>query len=141
MRLNPFPNKPWFLLVCHTNLLLTLWEKEKLLIMSNFSFSDIVFYHFGELFTIFIKANVVVYKLFQFRRAENLLFGKDLTLSQTSPGFYVSAEKVFLKTLREKEKLLLTVWRALCHFSTNLKLSSANSFNLEETKLCRLGKD
>ena len=26
---NPFPNKPWFLRVCCTILLKTLWEKEK----------------------------------------------------------------------------------------------------------------
>ena len=36
---NPLPNKPWFLRVCSTSLLKTLWEKEKLLNMSNFSFS------------------------------------------------------------------------------------------------------
>ena len=45
--LNPFPNKPWFLRVCSTSLLKTLWEKEKLLVMSNFSFSHGVFYPFG----------------------------------------------------------------------------------------------
>ena len=51
-----------------------------------------------------------------------------LTLSQTSPGFYVSAVQVFLKTLWEKEKLLineqfllfpqslLPIWKTLCHF-------------------------
>ena len=44
---NPFPNKPWFLRVCNTSLLKTLWEKEKLLVMSNFSFSHSVFYLFG----------------------------------------------------------------------------------------------
>ena len=44
---NPFPNKPWFLRVCSTSLLKTLWEKEKLLVTSNFSFSHIVFYPFG----------------------------------------------------------------------------------------------
>ena len=37
--INPFPNKPWFLHVCCTSLLKTLWEKKKLLITSNFSFS------------------------------------------------------------------------------------------------------
>ena len=31
--INPFPNKPWFLCVCSTCLLKTMWEKEKLLIM------------------------------------------------------------------------------------------------------------
>ena len=45
---NPFPNKPWFLRVCSTSLLKTLWEKVKLFIMSNFSFSHSVFYPLGE---------------------------------------------------------------------------------------------
>ena len=46
--LNPFPNKSWFLRVCSRSLLKTPWEKEKLLVMSNFSFSHSVFYPFGE---------------------------------------------------------------------------------------------
>ena len=41
--LNPFPNKPWFLPVCSTSPWKTLREKEKLLIMSNFSISHSVF--------------------------------------------------------------------------------------------------
>ena len=45
--INSFPNKPWFSCVCSTSLLKTLWEKEKLLVMSNFSFSHSVFYPFG----------------------------------------------------------------------------------------------
>ena len=52
---NPFPNKPWFLRVCKTSLLKTLWEKEKLLVMSNFSFSHSVFYPFQQLFAIFYQ--------------------------------------------------------------------------------------
>ena len=40
----PFPNKPWFLRVCSTSLWKTLWEKEKLLVTSNFSFFHNVFY-------------------------------------------------------------------------------------------------
>ena len=40
---NPFPNKPWFLPVCSRGLLKTLWEKEKLVVTSNFSFSHSVF--------------------------------------------------------------------------------------------------
>ena len=47
---NPLPNKPCFLRVCSTSLLKTLWEKEKLLVTSNFSFSRSVFYLFGEVF-------------------------------------------------------------------------------------------
>ena len=52
---NPFPNKPWFLRVCSTGLLKTLWETGKLLVTSNFSFSHGVFFPFRELFAIFIQ--------------------------------------------------------------------------------------
>ena len=45
-----------------------LWEKEKLLVKSNFSIFHIVFYLFQKLPTIFIKFEIVVYKLFQFGR-------------------------------------------------------------------------
>ena len=60
----PIPNKPLVLHVCRKNLLKTLWEKEKLLIKSNFFFSNSVFYPFGELTTIFIKLKIVVCKPF-----------------------------------------------------------------------------
>ena len=65
---NPFPNMQWFLLVCSTSLFKTLWEMEKLLITSNFSFSHSVFYPFGEHSAIFIKFNIVICKLLQFGR-------------------------------------------------------------------------
>ena len=58
----PFPNKPWFLRVCSTSLLKTLWKKEKLLVTSNFSFSHSVFYLFEELSAIFNKIEIVVCK-------------------------------------------------------------------------------
>ena len=62
---NPFPNKRWFLRVCSTSVLKTQWEKEKLLVMSNFSFSNCVFYLSGELCTIFTKSENVVCKLLE----------------------------------------------------------------------------
>ena len=62
----PFLNNPWCLSVCRTCLLKTLWEKEKLLVTSNFSFSHSVFYLCGELSAIFNKFEIVVCKLFQF---------------------------------------------------------------------------
>ena len=65
---NSFPNRPWFFRICSISLLKTLWEKEKLLIMSNFSFSHIVFYLFREFSAIFINSEIVVCKLFQFGR-------------------------------------------------------------------------
>ena len=46
---NLLSNKPWFLHVCKTRFLKTLSEKKKLLIVSNFSFSNSVLYPFGEL--------------------------------------------------------------------------------------------
>ena len=64
----PFSKQALVLRVCSMSLLKTLWEKEKLLIMSNFSFSHSVFYPFGELSAIFIKSEIVVCKLFQFGR-------------------------------------------------------------------------
>ena len=75
----PFPNKLWFLRVCSTSLLKTLREMEKLLVMSNFSFSHSVFYPIGELAAIFIKVKIVVCKLVQFGRVQNLSFGKRLS--------------------------------------------------------------
>ena len=57
-----------FLCVFSTGLLKTMWEKEKLLVTSNFHFSHSVFHPFGELSAIFIKFRSVVCKLFQFGR-------------------------------------------------------------------------
>ena len=78
--INPFPNKPWFLCVCSTSLLKTLWEKEKLLVTSIFSFSHRVFYVLGELSAIFIKLEFIVCLLFQFGRVQNLSFGKGFSI-------------------------------------------------------------
>ena len=58
----------------------TLWEKEKLLVTSNFSFSHCVFKRFVS----------------QGRQKVSLC-GNGLTLSQTSPGFTRSAGQVFWK--------------------------------------------
>ena len=54
------------------------WEKGKLLLMSNFSFTHSVFYPFRQLSSIFIKFEIVVFKLFQFGRVLNLLSGYGL---------------------------------------------------------------
>ena len=55
--------------VCSRSLLKTLWEKEKLLVRSNFSFFHGVFYPFGKLSVIFIIFEMGVFKVFLFRRA------------------------------------------------------------------------
>ena len=51
---------PGFLRVCGISVLKTLWEKEKLLVTSNFPFSYSVFYTFLELSAIYIKFEIVV---------------------------------------------------------------------------------
>ena len=66
--LNPLPNEPWFSCVCSISLLKTLWEKEKLLVTSNFSFSHSVLHSFRGLSAIFLEFKFVVCKLFQFGR-------------------------------------------------------------------------
>ena len=50
----------------HYKSLKTLWKKEKLLVISNFSLLHSVFHLFGKLSCIFIKYEFVVCKLFQF---------------------------------------------------------------------------
>ena len=61
--------KPYFLSICSSSLLKTPWEKEKLLVTSNFSFLPTVFSTLlRELSAIFMKYRIVVCKLFQFER-------------------------------------------------------------------------
>ena len=66
----------------------TLWEKEKLLVTSNFSFSRSVFHPFGELSAIYFKLEIVVCKLFQFGRVYNLSFGKELITPTICTALY-----------------------------------------------------
>ena len=71
-----------------------------------------------------------------------------LTLSQTSPGFYGSAVHIFWKQRQKRRNrskwaispfstVFSTCLRSFLPFSTELKLSSANCFNLDESKICR----
>ena len=51
--INPFPHNDTFSRPSETSLLKTLWEKEKLLVTSNFSFTHSVFYPVKELALLF----------------------------------------------------------------------------------------
>ena len=73
-----------------------------------------------------------------------------LRLPQTSPVFIRVCSTSLLKTLLEKEKLFVTSNFSFSHsvstllgnfllFSSSLKLSFANSFSLEASKICRMG--
>ena len=62
------------------------------------------------------------------------------------PWFLRVCNTSLVKTLRQKEKfyehslfLFFTCLKSFLPFSSNSKLSSAKSFNLEESKICRFG--
>ena len=88
-------------------------------------------------------------------QVENKTWGNEMLFVfnpfPNKPWFLHVCSKSFLKTLWEKEKLLWwaispfpTVFSILLEnfssFSSNLQLLSANSCNLEESKICSLGK-
>ena len=65
----------------HVSAVQVFWKhcgKRRNCVTSNFSFSNSVFYPFGELSAIFIKFKYVVCKLFKFGRVYYLSFGKGL---------------------------------------------------------------
>ena len=125
-----------------------LWKKEKMLVTSIFSFSHNVFEpvkdkllslgphlkcHLSFSHNVFepVKDILVIRAIFEMLSADTfnldqcqiLFFGKDLTLPQTSPGFYVSFENTVGKgeIARNTEFLLfpqrfLHFWRTFCHF-------------------------
>ena len=145
---------------CSLNGLKTLCEKEKLLVTSNCSFSHSVFkrlvlqtrenqglfgkglrtkLNFCNLVLSFLKTS-----MFLDKGTGSLIWL--LTLSQTS----VSAVQVFWKHCRERKNcssraispfptVFSTLFENFLPFSASLKLSSANSFSLKESKICRLG--
>ena len=82
---------------------------------------------------------------------EKVLVLVKLTLSQTIPGFYVSVVQAFWKHCGKRRNCSLqaispfptvfsTRFKNFLTFSSNLKLSSANSLSFEKSKICRLGK-
>ena len=105
--INPSPNKPWFLLDCCTSLFKILWEKKKLLTTSNFSFSHSVFCPFGKLSAIFIKFEIVLFKIFLIGRVQNLSFGKGFI--NFSYICFSDLNDRLLETLLEKKKMLVSI--------------------------------
>ena len=78
---------------------------------------------------------------------KGLLHFRPLALSQTSPGFYVSTLKhcgkrrnCSLRAISPFPTVFSNHLENLLPFSSNLKFPSANFLNLEESKICRLGK-
>ena len=119
----PVPNNPWFLHVCSTSLLKTLWEKEKLLVTSNFFFSHSVFYTFEKLPVTFIKSEIVVCKLLF--SDLNAIFSHSVFYTfEEFPVTYIKFEIVVCKTL--------SVWKSLKF----VVCGRVNSANRREGKSC-----
>ena len=112
--LNSFPKKPWFLRVCSTILLKTLWEKKKLLVMSNFSFSHSVFYPLQELLFPFLsKLKMLSANCFSLEESKICrMGGKGLTLSQI-----IGIDKNII-ILEQKLILSKTLSAIYTHFNT-----------------------
>ena len=83
-------------MVKERSLLKILWEKEKMLVTSILSLSH-VFYLSQNKFQFLVFFILSSANAFNVDQTKILLFNKGLTLSQTSPGFYVSAIQVFRK--------------------------------------------
>ena len=70
-----------------------------------------------------------------------------LTLSQTSPGFYMSAVQVFCKHCACYEQFFLFPWcflpfrRTFCHVHQIQNCRLQTLLNLEESKICCSAKD
>ena len=91
---------------CRTSLLKTPWEKQKLLVTSNLSFSHSVFYSFRELSAIFIKFEFVVCRLFQFERSLKFVvwervnpFPHDKILDQTKLKAFADDKLIVTKMI------------------------------------------
>ena len=92
---------------------------------------------------------------FTFQRLKSIVVKEENAVNPfpNKPWFLRVCSTSLLKTLREKEKSLVTSnssfshsvfyplgWTFYYFFFSNLKLWSANPFSLEESKICRLGK-
>ena len=64
---NPFPNKPWFVLVCSTSFENTVVKRE-IARNEQFLLFHSIFYQFEELYAIFVIFKIVLFKRFQFER-------------------------------------------------------------------------
>ena len=81
-----------------------------MLFTSNFSFSHSVFYPFGELSVIFSNSKLSSTTFFQFRKVENLSFGKVLTFYQTIPRFNDPVKGIFLKQCGKRRMLVTSIF-------------------------------
>ena len=98
--------------------------------------------------TIWARFKLSSANAFSFDEAKHLLFGKELTHSLTMTPFDIPGKQAFWKHCGKRRNcswaifpfptVFSTCLDYFLPFSSNLKLSSANSFSLEESKICHL---
>ena len=130
---NPFPNNPWFLRVCSTSLLKTLWEKEKLLITSNFSFFSTVFSTHLENFPLF-SSHLELKTLWE---KEKLLVMSNFSFShcvfypfEELYAIFIGVKKSRLQTLSVWKSLQFVVWEWVQHLPVFLSVNYLSFLSL-----------
>ena len=129
----------------------TLWKKVKLPKMINLTSFHNVFYAICILKSFNNLISVVVCSFFEFETVSKLFITEWVNPFPDKPWSLRFCSTSLLKKTTENEKLLVTSNFSFSHsvftllenflpFLSNLKLLSANSFILEESKICRLGK-
>ena len=139
-----------FLCVCSTSLLKTLLEKEKLLIMSNFSFSHSVFYPFRDFpsfssnsklssanslsleeskicFWKKVKKVLVLFYTSKCLKDHNFLFAKPYALANKKLGYF----QKFTKSWRKTQRMFLRMedeYRPKNHTTKPSNLNPTQSF-------------
>ena len=147
----PFPSKSWFLCVCSTSLLKTRLEKEKLLVISIFSFSHSVwrtFCHFHLIWNCRLQP-LSVSKTLTFVVWEKVkIFILKLTLYHAITTFNDPDKEACWKHYGKKRKcwfsqnVFCPSQNKLQFFShINFILLSAGAFNLDQAKNLSFGKE
>ena len=124
--------------------------KQNLNFSSTFMLSaNVQILSFGKGFNAFVKCSIPTKSAYNYDHYNLLCLANCLTHSHTMTPFDASGKQAFRKHCRKRRNCLEqaispfpTVFSTrldnLLPFSSSLKLSSANPFSLEESKICRL---
>ena len=137
--LNPLPNNSSVLRVCSTSLLKTLWEKEKLLVTSNFSFPKVLLQETTPSSIASSRFEIQYLTAALGRILFIKISGYGIGFSTRRPWFKSCPNLIFLPCIYSFLSLLQTLFvrvfsthsENFLPFSSNLKLSSANPYSLE----------
>ena len=145
-------NKPFFLRVCSISLLKTLWEKEKMLLMINITFSYSFFYPFGKFSTIFINLKIIVCSLLLWKSIKFVVWER-INPVLHNLEFLTTRRRKLLKTYWEgepsgKQKNFLLFPHCILRWEKNLSFEwhwichlQIYAFNIENSEIFLFGKE